>query len=287
MPLTNQYVYYSLTALLSGQTDQWGRLLAPADVKYIFVVWNTTETNLGNGATAWMVQRQPVIQAGNRPCGNYTDYIQLLNSQKDLKLIVNTSNYLIYENLDYLPQVSIFSSLAYVEGDLNTINTLGEFPGFQSNETLLAFSNQPNSVDVLNQATNVVLNDRTIQDLLLDSIDEKYTLPLLNYGSPDSGLIGTSWVQATANQNSITAQGIPTSGLLTSTGGFIETKGSSVVNASFSVQTDEEYQIWLEVLYAPVSTGNLRFLLITKMSTYQFSLLGSLRGVRVDRAGYF
>jgi hypothetical protein len=261
LPLTNQYVYYSLTALLSGQTDQWGRLLAPADVKYIFVVWNTTETNLGNGATEWEVQGQPSIQASNTPCGSYEDYIGLLESQKDLQLVVNASNYLLYENLDYLPHVSIFSSLSYIEGDLSAISTLGVVPGFQANDTLLAFSNQPNSTNVLSYATNVVLDDRTIQDLLMNSICEKYTISLVDYGDPNSELIDTSWVQATAEQNYITSQGIPTSGLLTSTGGFIETKGNDVVNASFSVQTGGEYQMWLRVLYAPVSTGNLNFVL--------------------------
>ena len=260
-PLTNQYVYYSLSALLSGQTDQWGRLLASASVKYIFVVWNTTETNLGSGASEWAVQGQPSIQVGNRPCGSYADYIKLLGSQKDLKLVINASNYLVYENLDFLPHVSIFSSLAYVVGDLNTITTLGNFPAFQANDTLLAFSNQPNSADVLNYAITVVLDDRTIQDLLMDTIGEKYKMSFVDYGRSESGLIGTSWVQATAEQNYITRQGIPTSGLLTSTGGFIETTGNDMVNASFSVQTGGEYQIWLRVLYAPVSTGNLRFLL--------------------------
>ena len=125
LPLTNQYVYYSLTAFLSGQTHQWGRLLAPANVKYIFVVWNTTETNLGSGASDWVVQGPPNIQAGNRPSGSYNDYIQLLNSQTDLKLLVNASNYIIFENLDYLPQASVFSSMAYIEGDLNAITTFG------------------------------------------------------------------------------------------------------------------------------------------------------------------
>jgi len=260
-PLTNQYVYYSISTLLSGQTDQWGRLLAPAGVKYIFVVWNTTETNLGNGATAWMAQGEPSIQANSRPCGSYEDYIELLGTQKDLRLLINASNYLIYENLDYLPQVSIFSSLAYVVGDLDAINTLGNYPAFQINDTLLAFSDQPNSLDALNYATSVVFDNRDVQNLLMNSIAEKYAISLIDYGSSESGLIGTSWVQATAEQNYITTQGIPTSGLLTSTAGFIETTGNSVVNANFSVQTDGEYQIWLCALYAPVSTGNLRFLL--------------------------
>ena len=80
--LTNQYVYYSLSALLSGQTDLWGRLLASASVKYIFVVWNTSETNMGSGASEWAVQGKPNIQSGNRPCGSYADYITLLRLTK-------------------------------------------------------------------------------------------------------------------------------------------------------------------------------------------------------------
>ena len=258
LPSTNQYVYYTLSALLSGQTDEWGRLLGPACVEYIFVVWNTAETNLGSGATAWMTQGAPSIQANSRPCGSYENYIQLLDAQTDLKLLINASDYLVYENLDYLPHVSIFSSLAYVVGDLNTINTLCNFSDFQVNATLLAFSDQSNSLGNLNYATSVIFNDRGFQDLLLDSIAEKYTISLVDYGSSTTGMISTSWVQATAEQNYITAQGISTSGLLTSAGGFVETTSNGMISVSFSIQTDGEYQIWLSALYAPVSNGNLQ-----------------------------
>ena len=130
-------------------------------------------------------------------------------------MVTNATNYLVFENLDYIPHISLFSSLSYIVGDLNSISNLGNFPAFQTNDTLLTFSTQPNSVDVLNYASTVVFDDRTIQDLLMETIGERYTLPLVDYGRSENNLIGTSWVQASAEQNYLTAQGISTSGLLT------------------------------------------------------------------------
>ena len=46
------------------------------------------------------------------------------------------------------------------------------------------------------------------------------------------------------------------------------------VNVSFSAQTTGFYQMWLRTLYAPVSTGNLSFVLDgEKLIAYQFSLI--------------
>ena len=48
---------------------------------------------------------------------------------------------------------------------------------------------------------------------------------------------------------------------MTSNGGFIETTGNDTVKFSFSTQSNGLFEIWLHALYAPVTTGNLSFVL--------------------------
>ena len=63
----------------------------------------------------------------------------LLDKQSDMKRVANTSDFIIYENLDYLPHVAVFSSLSYIVGDLSTINDLATYTNFSANNSMLVF----------------------------------------------------------------------------------------------------------------------------------------------------
>ncbi|MGD0070197.1 MAG: hypothetical protein ABSB71_01385 [Candidatus Bathyarchaeia archaeon] len=259
LPETSQYAYYSIGALLSGQTQRWGLLLAPADIKYVVVIQNNTEPNFGLGATPWAAAGEPSLQSGPSLYGDYRYYAELLNAQSDMKLVVNESDFLIYENLDYLANVAVFPSLSYVVGDLSTINDLAMATNFSANSSMLVYSNQPLQYNPLLYADTVIFNDRNITDLALDNLSSDSGINLFNYGSSQRTAINYAWVQATPINNNLLAQGIPTSGLLSPTNTFIETTGESELNVNFSVSAKGAYDVWLNVLFSPQSTGNMTF----------------------------
>lgn len=261
LPATSQYAYYSLGALLSNQTRRWGLILAPANIKYIVVIWNTTETDFATGATEWRATGNPLLQSGPGLSGDYRHYVDLLGAQSDLKLVVTESNYLIYENLDYLPHVEVFPSLSYIVGDLSAINDIGQTPNFSANSSMLVYGNQPSPCNPLLYADTVIFQNRNITDLALDNLSMVNGIALSSYGGTQRTAIDYSWVQAAPENNYLMVQGMPTSGLLATQNTFIETTGTSELRANFSVSSKGLYDAWLSVLFSPQSTGVMRFLI--------------------------
>ena len=221
-----------------------GLLLAPANIKYVVVIQNNTETNFGSGATAWVATGVPSLQSGPSLYGDYRYYVELLNAQSDMKLVVNGSDFLIYENLDYLANVAVFPSLSYVVGDLSAINDLAIATNFSANSSMLVYGNQPVQYNPLLYADTVIFQDSNITDLALDNLysASKY---LFSYGSSQITAIDYARIQAT----------------LSPTNTFIETTGESELKVNFSVSSKGTYDAWLNVLFSPESTGNLTFLI--------------------------
>lgn len=264
LPATSQYAYYSLGALLSGQTHLWGLMLAPANIKYVVVIWNTTETNFGMGATTWRATGEPSLQLGPSLNGDYRYYVELLGAQSDMKLVANESDFMIYENLDYLPHVAVFPSLSYVVGDLSAINDLAMGTNFSANSSMLVYGNQPVQYNPLLYADTVIFQNRNTADLALDNLSSASGITLFSYGSSQRTDIDHAWVQATPENNYILSQGRPTSGLLSPTKTFIETTGESELKVNFSISSKGVYDAWLNVLFSPQSTGDLAFLIDNK-----------------------
>ncbi len=264
LPAASQYAYYCLGALLSGQTHRWGLVLAPANIKYVVVIWNTTETNFGSGATEWKSTGNPILQSGPSLCGDYREYLALLDSQTDMKMVVNESNYLIYQNLDYLPHVEVFPSLSYVVGDLSAINDLATATNFSANSSMLVYGNQLVQYNPLLYADTVIFQNRNITDLALDNLHSANGINLSSYGSTQRTAIDYAWVQAAPENNYLLSQGIPTSGLLSPTNTFIETTGESELKLNFSVSSKGVYAAWGNILFSPQSTGDMTFLIDNK-----------------------
>jgi hypothetical protein len=233
--------------------------LAPANIKYVVVIQNNTEPNFGSGDTTWAATGEPSLQSGPSLYGDYNYYVELLNAQSDMKLVVNESGFLIYENLDYLANVAAFPSLSYVVGDLSTVNDLALATNFSANSSILVYGDQPAQYNPLLYADTVIFQDRSINDLALDNLSSESGITLFNYGSSQRTAIDYAWVQATPENNNLLAQGIPTSGLLSPTNTFIETTGESELNVNFSVSSKGAYDVWLNVLFSPQSTGNMTF----------------------------
>jgi hypothetical protein len=261
LPATSQYAYYSLGALLSGQTHRWGLILAPANVRYIVVIWNTTETNFGSGATESMGSGNPALQSGPSLSGDYRNYLDLLGAQNDLKVVANESNYLIYENLDYLSHEEVFPSLSYIVGDLSSINDVALASDFSANRSMLVYGDQQSPQPPLPYADTVIFQNRNITDLALDNLSIANGIALSSYGDKQRIDIDHSWVQATPENNYIVVQGLPTSGLLSPQSTFIETTGRSALRVNFTVSSEGMCDVWLSVLFCPQCTGVMRFLI--------------------------
>lgn len=101
-PNTNSFVEDLQNSLLSGSTD-WGREIAPASVKYIVVPLTSDEPNI----TAATVQDNPRMWhgLGLMMNGKPSSFIEMLEKQNHLKLIHNSSSFLVYENPIAVPRI--------------------------------------------------------------------------------------------------------------------------------------------------------------------------------------
>lgn len=150
---TSQYVNLSITryvgfvfyALANSETSRIGALLAPLNVKYIVVNLNSSQTG-SPSATGFLEYGEPFLY------GSPLGYVRILNSQKDLELVANQTGFLIYENLEYLPSVTVYSNSFYVMPitnetdesliDLKLTEALSTLPGFEPRYQTLIFGGE-------------------------------------------------------------------------------------------------------------------------------------------------
>jgi len=131
-----------LQPLLSGKTREVGKLLAYYNVKYIIVSFPKFTLEAYNeyykGPPRLILQKP----YGYAPVGDPVEYIKLLDTQDDLKVVVDNPEYRIYENMDFtIPHISAYNRIFLVappdiiRGDIaleveDAINLLHN-PGFE------------------------------------------------------------------------------------------------------------------------------------------------------------
>lgn len=99
-PAGASYVKETWNSLLLGETTHVGSLLGLASVKYVILALESSYRN------------------GLHMQGDPRDLAKILNEQQDLELVVNNTNYLIYKNREFQPQVTVHTLIPVVEGNL-------------------------------------------------------------------------------------------------------------------------------------------------------------------------
>ncbi|MCL4517918.1 MAG: hypothetical protein M1587_01830 [Thaumarchaeota archaeon] len=125
-----------LTAFVSNDTEYLGSILAAWAVKYVIV--DLTVSNYGG---TWGEGPARIVQ-GSFLIGNPSSYVSLLGSQKDLKLVFKDGTIAVYENLDYLPEVSVFHHLYIVDTESSITPTTYKILGMNSTNVLLISKSQ-------------------------------------------------------------------------------------------------------------------------------------------------
>jgi len=134
------YLGFTLKALVDEQTQHIGALLAPVNVKYIVV-------NLASR------EKGPAKSSGYYAYGDPKNFAKLLDEQKDVKLVVNETDFLIYKNNKFIPHVSVYekallvaqplgSTSEDINQNLRSLLLLSSAPGFNIDKILVVFEDQ-------------------------------------------------------------------------------------------------------------------------------------------------
>jgi hypothetical protein len=143
---TSDYVDFVYNQMITKGTCYLGSLLAPASVKYIVLATPDPNT-LWKGSPAMGAPLYPVINGpptytATGVTGNPLDIAEILDNQRDLKLVYVNQDFQVYENMMYLPEISVFSSATYVVGSEDVVPILPYMPGFGANNDLLILAGQ-------------------------------------------------------------------------------------------------------------------------------------------------
>jgi len=145
---TSRYVDFVYNQMIANGTNCLGRLLAPASVKYIILATPDSST-LWNGTLAlraplhhvWDLSG-PIRYTSEGVQGNPADIDKILSKQDDLELVYVAEDFRVYENLVYLPKISVFSNATYIVGSEDAQVILPNLPNFSTDNNMLIFANQ-------------------------------------------------------------------------------------------------------------------------------------------------
>jgi hypothetical protein len=133
-------------ALVKGQTDHIGSLLGFFNIKYVFV--NLATFDVAATGTGW----------------NKKDFVNCLNSQRDLKLIENNTDFLVYRNEDFVPLISVSNNAFYLKSlnqplpPQDKIIMLAVMPAFNMTRQLFFFGDDSSAEEdwVLNKTDTLI-----------------------------------------------------------------------------------------------------------------------------------
>jgi len=97
---------FILTPFLEGRTREFGLILALIDVKYVVVNMLTTYES----TTPHISEQEGYFYASGDP----EEFVRLLENQEDLKIVANNTDFVIYENLDFTPSISVYDDFVLI-----------------------------------------------------------------------------------------------------------------------------------------------------------------------------
>jgi hypothetical protein len=247
-PQVARYLSYVDNLIAENETTSLGTLLAPANVKYIVVIRNSTEPNSVMGT----MEGAPT-QITNGLAGNPKDFIDFLSRQTDLELVEQNQYCLIYENLSFLPYIACFPSMTYVVGDLDVMSMLSTLPSYNVNNSLLFFGDDDleASQSAFNVSSHVLFYNRATTDFLMSLLYDKYGISVGGLGTTNASTVAEDWVWVDDTQGN--------SGYLIYGNGYLETTSQKSLGVQFQVNSTGSYGVWARLLYSTYSEGTLSF----------------------------
>lgn len=97
---------FILTPFLEGRTREFGWMLALINVKYVVV----------NMLTTYEPTKPSISEYGGYlyASGDPEEFVKLLGIQEDLKIVANSTDFVIYENLDFTPHISVYDDFVLI-----------------------------------------------------------------------------------------------------------------------------------------------------------------------------
>jgi len=110
-PADPNHTLFVMSPLLAGQTQEFGEILGHLNVKYVIVNLESWEheylQTLYTGPPRFLYQGI----YGYATVGAPEEYVKLLGEQKDLRIVAEEENFIIYENLDFTPLITAYSEV--------------------------------------------------------------------------------------------------------------------------------------------------------------------------------
>jgi len=147
------YVNFVFSEIVENTTNL-GAFLAPANVKYVVLILNTTEPDF----TQWTMQGE-IRRSYPYLVGNPLYFSKFLSTQKDLKLLIRTENYEIYENTEFREMVNASENAIAAVGTRTAIVSLSNIPGFNVSQPLIVFTDKQDLSSVLAKNVDMIYFD--------------------------------------------------------------------------------------------------------------------------------
>lgn len=176
-PGSEQYGYPNIALtnslfnlIATNSTEKIGLYLAPLSVKYVIV------PDIINYNSS--IQLVNLFTLSDGIVGSPNDFTVFLNHQSDLKEVYSSTNFSVYQNLDFIPQTHNYdSSLLVMDNTTNYLQDLQDlfdFPGYVSGQYLPILSGDvsPNEISAVSGSVNyllyvnpseVAINESTLQ----------------------------------------------------------------------------------------------------------------------------
>lgn len=138
--------------LIEGRGNYFGEVLAPAAVKYILVPIAAVRVSAVIGSNSDIYK--PFVEGAPRlwygyaniwwPIGNPDAYVALLNNQRDLSLVYEGSDFLVYENLNPVENIAVYkkmylvyeNAVRFLEFDANGYIKVPDSPSFNITDAI-------------------------------------------------------------------------------------------------------------------------------------------------------
>jgi hypothetical protein len=174
------YVRFVNNMFASNATEHLGALLSPANVRYVIV--DKIQQRWFPSSRVAYDARYGTLRTG--PSGIYGDwrkFSNILDRQRDLKLVANETGFMVYENVAFADHVELYSNMTLVVGDRRSLAALVDKLGV-SLESAVAFADQDPAqlASLLSLTSSVVFYDRNFEDLLMETLVDDYGLGAYN-----------------------------------------------------------------------------------------------------------